>query len=189
MAENHIPNQTRQASQEQQANEMFSTMLTLLQQQAARLSYVEQNQQNTPQATNNHARNSLHNVLQDEVSSQQRQTGQRGPRTEALVNINGNNTQVNNETGIAEPNGTRNNGRGGYPEYTPLNTSREKILHDCLNAEFADAGIRPPREIRENSRTDKSKFCRYHKSVGHDTEDCIQLKDAIEELIKMGKLN
>ncbi|MCI56356.1 hypothetical protein A2U01_0077607, partial [Trifolium medium] len=70
---------------------MFSTMLTLLQQQAARVSYVEQNQQNPPQAMNNHVRNGLHNVLQDEISSQQRQTGQRGPRTEALVNTNGNN--------------------------------------------------------------------------------------------------
>ncbi|MCH87871.1 hypothetical protein A2U01_0008752 [Trifolium medium] len=79
--------------------------------------------------------------------------------------------------------------RGGYPEYTILNTPREKILQDCLNTKFADAGIRPPREIRENSRKDKSKFCRYHKSAGHDTEDCIQLKDAIEDLIKLGKLN
>ncbi|MCH81550.1 hypothetical protein A2U01_0002340 [Trifolium medium] len=79
--------------------------------------------------------------------------------------------------------------RGGYTEYTPLNTSREKILQDCLNTEYADAGIRPPRETRENSRTDTSKFCRYHKSAGHDTEDCIQLKDAIEDLIKLGKLS
>ncbi|MCH95294.1 hypothetical protein A2U01_0016269 [Trifolium medium] len=79
--------------------------------------------------------------------------------------------------------------RGGYPEYTHLNTSREKILQDCLNTEFADTAIRPPREIRENSRTDKSKFCRYHKSAGHDNEDCIQLKDPIEDLIKLGKLN
>ncbi|MCI60181.1 hypothetical protein A2U01_0081436, partial [Trifolium medium] len=31
--------------------------------------------------------------------------------------------------------------RGGYPEYIHLNTSREKILQDCFNIEFADAGI------------------------------------------------
>ncbi|MCI62108.1 hypothetical protein A2U01_0083365, partial [Trifolium medium] len=50
---------------------------------------------------------------QDEVSSQQRRTGQRGPQTEAIVNTNGNNAQVNNENGIVEPNGTRNtNGQG-----------------------------------------------------------------------------
>ncbi|MCI86145.1 hypothetical protein A2U01_0107424, partial [Trifolium medium] len=47
-------------------------------------------------------------MLQDEVSSQQCQTGQRGPRTEAIVNMNDNNAQVNNETDIVESNGTRN---------------------------------------------------------------------------------
>ncbi|MCI66616.1 hypothetical protein A2U01_0087874, partial [Trifolium medium] len=77
---------------------MFSTMLTLLQQQAARLSYVEQNQQTMRQMVNNHVQNSIHNVLQDEVSSQQRRTGQSGPQTEAIVNTNGNNSQINNET-------------------------------------------------------------------------------------------
>ncbi|MCI53501.1 hypothetical protein A2U01_0074748 [Trifolium medium] len=57
---------------------------------------------------NNHVQNSLHNVLQDEISSQQRQAGQRGPQTEAIVNTDGNNTQVNNENGIVGPNGARN---------------------------------------------------------------------------------
>jgi hypothetical protein len=55
--------------------------------------------------------------------------------------------------------------RGGYPEYTPLNTSREKILQKCLNTEFANVVICLPREIRENFRSDKSKFCRYHKRL------------------------
>ncbi|MCI96341.1 hypothetical protein A2U01_0117641, partial [Trifolium medium] len=49
-------------------------------------------------------------VLQDEVSSQQRQTGQRGPQTEAIVNTNGNNARVYNETGIVGPNDAGNNG-------------------------------------------------------------------------------
>ncbi|MCI35761.1 hypothetical protein A2U01_0056982, partial [Trifolium medium] len=99
-AENHISNQPRRASQDQQMNDMFSTMLTLLRQQTARLSYVEQNQQTAPQMMNNHVQNSLRNVLQDEVSSQQHRTGHRGLQTEAIVNTNGNNAQVNNETGI-----------------------------------------------------------------------------------------
>ncbi|MCI38597.1 hypothetical protein A2U01_0059825, partial [Trifolium medium] len=76
-AGDRIPDKPRRASQEQQTNDMFSTMLTLLQQQAARLSYVEQNQQTAPQMMNNHVQNSHRNVLQDEVSSQQRRTGQR----------------------------------------------------------------------------------------------------------------
>ncbi|XP_058741380.1 uncharacterized protein LOC131613752 [Vicia villosa] len=35
---------------------------------------------------------------------------------------------------------------------------------------------------------DKSKFCRFHKGHGHNTEDCIHLKDAIDILIKEGHL-
>ncbi|MCI09366.1 hypothetical protein A2U01_0030452, partial [Trifolium medium] len=78
--------------------------------------------------------------------------------------------------------------RGNYIGYTPLNTSRETILQECANAEFAEAGVRPPRENRENPRTDTTNFCRFHRSAGHDTEDCIQLKYVIGDLIKVGKL-
>jgi hypothetical protein len=52
-----------QIPQEQRANDMFSTMLILLQQQATRLSYVEQNQQIIFQMMNNHVQSNLHNVL------------------------------------------------------------------------------------------------------------------------------
>ncbi|MCI39165.1 hypothetical protein A2U01_0060396 [Trifolium medium] len=56
--------------------------------------------------------------------------------------------------------------RVGYNEYTPLNTPREKILQECINVEFADAGIHPPKELTESPRTEKSKFCKYHRRVG-----------------------
>ncbi|WJX73954.1 hypothetical protein P8452_57673 [Trifolium repens] len=106
---------------------MLSTILTLLQQQAARLSHVEQNQHTTPQAANNHDQNSLHNVLQGEISSQQHRTGQRITRTETNANMNGNNARFNNKIGVIEiqdaenvygnRNGNnknnRNGGRGG----------------------------------------------------------------------------
>ncbi|MCI02055.1 hypothetical protein A2U01_0023087 [Trifolium medium] len=62
---------------------------------------------------NNHVQNSLRKVLQDEVSSQQRRTGQRGPRMETIVKTIGNNAQVNNETGIVKSNGTRNTNSQG----------------------------------------------------------------------------
>ncbi|WJX73197.1 hypothetical protein P8452_57007 [Trifolium repens] len=77
-------------------------MLTHLQEQAVKLSHVEQNQQATPQTPNNHAQNSLHNVLQGEISSQQYRTGQRIPRTGTIVNTNGNNVRFNKETSIVE---------------------------------------------------------------------------------------
>jgi hypothetical protein len=79
--------------------------------------------------------------------------------------------------------------KGGYLEYIVLNTSRERILKECFNSELDDAGIRYPKGIKENSRTDKGRFCKFHMSPRHDAKECIQLKDAIEEQIRQGKLN
>ncbi|MCI61272.1 hypothetical protein A2U01_0082529, partial [Trifolium medium] len=33
---------------------------------------------------------------------------------------------------------------------------------------------------------DKNKYCRYHRSYRHVTEDCVHLNDAIEILIQKG---
>src|SRR3954467_6898393 len=77
---------------------------------------------------------------------------------------------------------------GRFNDYTPLNTSREKILADCQNAEFKRSNIRPPKSNPTRPGTDKSKYCKYHRSHGHLTDECINLKDAIETLIKEGHL-
>lgn len=34
----------------------------------------------------------------------------------------------------------------------------------------------------------QSKYCHFHKSRGHNTKECIQLKDTVEGLIRKGKL-
>ena len=36
--------------------------------------------------------------------------------------------------------------------------------------------------------TNKSKYYKFHKDYGHDTNGCIMLKDEIESLIRKGKL-
>ena len=77
---------------------------------------------------------------------------------------------------------------GGFHDYTPLTVSREKILTECTNSEFKQAGVCFPKQLPTRSNTDKTKYCRFHKSHDHNTEDCIHLKDAIEILIRDGHL-
>ncbi|GAU27977.1 hypothetical protein TSUD_373720 [Trifolium subterraneum] len=47
-------------------------------------------------------------------------------------------------------------------------------------------GIRFPKQLPAKPNVDKKKFCRFHKSYGHVTDDCVHLKDAIEILIQKG---
>ena len=75
-----------------------------------------------------------------------------------------------------------------FHDYTPLTVSREKILTECANSEFKQANVRFPKQLPTRSNTDKTKYCRFHKSHGHNTDDCIHLKDAIEILIRDGHL-
>ncbi|XP_058759870.1 uncharacterized protein LOC131633170 [Vicia villosa] len=77
---------------------------------------------------------------------------------------------------------------GKFREYTPLNAFRERILNECVNAEFQTGKVRFPKSMPARPNVDKSKFCHFHKGHGHNTEDCIHLKDAIEILIREGHL-
>ncbi|GAU37149.1 hypothetical protein TSUD_293060 [Trifolium subterraneum] len=73
-----------------------------------------------------------------------------------------------------------------FTYHTPLNASRDRILSEISSAEFKSAGIRFPKQLPAKPNVDKKKFCRFHKSYGHVTEDCVHLKDAIEILIQKG---
>ncbi|XP_068483271.1 uncharacterized protein [Phaseolus vulgaris] len=71
-----------------------------------------------------------------------------------------------------------------FQQYTPLNTNRARILQEAMAAEI----IPSPRKARTPERADRTKHCEYHKNHGHHTEECIGLKDKIEELIHAGQL-
>ncbi|XP_068497948.1 uncharacterized protein [Phaseolus vulgaris] len=71
-----------------------------------------------------------------------------------------------------------------FQQYTPLNTNRARILQEAMAAEI----IPSPRKARTPERADRTKHCEYHKNHGHHTEECIGLKDRIEELIHAGQL-
>ena len=69
--------------------------------------------------------------------------------------------------------------------FTPLVMPVEKIL-----AQIKDEHYRKwPKPLHSSPHVhDKKKYCRFHKDHGHNTEDCRDLKEQIEELIQKGKL-
>ncbi|KAL8115462.1 hypothetical protein AgCh_022089 [Apium graveolens] len=80
--------------------------------------------------------------------------------------------------------------RGGpgqkFTEYAKLNAPRSQILMEIEK----DRDIRWPKPLKADpAKLDKGKYCRFHKDVGHDTDECRQLKDEIEFFIRKGRLN
>ncbi|XP_047181815.1 uncharacterized protein LOC124848221 [Vigna umbellata] len=71
-----------------------------------------------------------------------------------------------------------------FQQYNPLNTPREKILREALSADLLPKPMKRPTP----SGADGSKHYVYHKNMGHTTEECVTLKDKIEELIRAGQL-
>ncbi|XP_021757975.1 uncharacterized protein LOC110723011 [Chenopodium quinoa] len=71
-----------------------------------------------------------------------------------------------------------------YSSYTPLNTPRAAIYAVNQNRE----GWMRPIPMKAKPR-DAKKYCMFHRDVGHYTEECTQLKDNIEELIRKGHLS
>ncbi|GMN47479.1 hypothetical protein TIFTF001_016657 [Ficus carica] len=74
---------------------------------------------------------------------------------------------------------------GKFHQYTPLVTTVENVLYQVSNKGL----LRDPRPIRtDRTRRNPNKYCHFHMDVGHETKDCIQLRDQIEALIRDGHL-
>ena len=53
--------------------------------------------------------------------------------------------------------------------------------------EIKEQLLRSERMRTHPSKRNLSKYCLYHRDHDHDTEECIQLRDKIEELIWRGR--
>ena len=73
---------------------------------------------------------------------------------------------------------------GKFRNYAPLNASKAQVL-----MEVREQLPRPERMRTHPGKRNPNKFCLYHRDHGHDTEECIQLQDEIEELIRRGRLD
>ncbi|XP_071714431.1 uncharacterized protein [Rutidosis leptorrhynchoides] len=63
-------------------------------------------------------------------------------------------------------------------------------LKEILSTENAAQGIKPPPKLsNKGKQKDTSKFCDFHNDYGHETDECIQLRIAIEEAVRSGKLS
>ncbi|KAG4916140.1 hypothetical protein JHK87_053697 [Glycine soja] len=56
------------------------------------------------------------------------------------------------------------------------------LLEEAFNTKILS--LPPP--TRSINSADEMKTCRYHQNFGHTTEECVTLKDKIEELIQEG---
>ena len=70
-------------------------------------------------------------------------------------------------------------------KFTPLIMPVDKILTQIKDEHY----LKWPRPLHSSLNVrDKNKYCRFHKDHGHNTKDCKDLKEQIEELIRKGKL-
>ncbi|XP_017246612.1 uncharacterized protein LOC108218204 [Daucus carota subsp. sativus] len=73
-----------------------------------------------------------------------------------------------------------------FTEYARLNAPRSQILMKIEK----DESVRWLKPIRTDpEKRNKDLYCRFHKDTGHKADDCRQLKDEIEFLIRRDKLS
>ncbi|KAL0405360.1 UNVERIFIED_CONTAM: hypothetical protein Slati_3849900 [Sesamum latifolium] len=73
--------------------------------------------------------------------------------------------------------------RPKFHRYTPLATTRTKAL---MMVEKSNLLQWPQHTRFTPAKKYSGKYCKFHKERGHDTEDCYQLKDEIERLVRQG---
>ncbi|XP_025704024.1 uncharacterized protein [Arachis hypogaea] len=73
---------------------------------------------------------------------------------------------------------------GKFTNYTPLTLPIVEVYQ-----QIAEKGILPkPRPLKDRTGGNKNLYCDYHKGYGHQTQDYFDLKDALEQAIREGKL-
>ena len=69
--------------------------------------------------------------------------------------------------------------------YTPLNAPLDQVLMQIKD----DPSLKWPEKMKwDPNKHNKNKYCRFHRDHGHDMDECYDLKQQIENLIRQGKL-
>ena len=70
-------------------------------------------------------------------------------------------------------------------QYTPLNTPLEQVLMQIKD----DPSLKWPEKMKgDPNKRNRNKYCCFHRDHRHDTNECFDLKQQIENLIRQGKL-
>ena len=70
-------------------------------------------------------------------------------------------------------------------QYTPLNVPLEQVLMQIKD----DLSLKWSEKMRgDPNKRNRNKHCCFHRDHGHDTDECYDLKQQIENLIRQGKL-
>ncbi|XP_020972873.1 uncharacterized protein LOC107632634 [Arachis ipaensis] len=71
-----------------------------------------------------------------------------------------------------------------FTNYIPLTVPIVEVYQQIAEKEI----LSKPRPLKDRTGGNKSLYCDYHKGYGHKTQDCFDLKDALEQAIRDGKL-
>ena len=70
-------------------------------------------------------------------------------------------------------------------QYTPLNVLLEQVLMQIKD----DPSLKWQEKMKgDPNKRNQNKYCRFHRDHEHDTDECFDLKQQIENLIRQGKL-
>ena len=84
----------------------------------------------------------------------------------------------------------RDNGKAGSSSrqnlhYTPLNVLLDQVLIQIKD----DPSLKWPKNMKgDPNKYNKNKYCHFHRDHRHDTNECYDLKQQIESLIRHGML-
>ncbi|XP_061357737.1 uncharacterized protein LOC133302031 [Gastrolobium bilobum] len=76
--------------------------------------------------------------------------------------------------------------RGRFEKYAPLNSPRSQIWREVASSDMKK--VDRPRPLLNQAELDQSRYCAFHDGPGNTTDECWDLRDAIEKYIRDGKL-
>lgn len=110
---------------------------------------------------------------------------QAGPSKPSSAKHENKKNRVGGENNPNRNRAPQNNQMPWFYDYTPTTVPVATIYNE--NEHLGIFAIPPAIKTAANKH-DNSKYCRYHRDIGHTTEECRILKDEVDKLIQRGQL-